>query len=695
MWYFIKTILTIILFFFIVFLSLLLNHRELFNFRNYKIHIPSFADTKTEDREIEIYIDLSYPDTGKAFITMAFNHFGSIYHFKQAGNERDFQVENVNFYDKKGTIINYKKNEQNCYYPERSDLDKIIVSYNVKPVGVQKYSIKKQEREGYISKEFACFDGRIFMMPDNALEIKKARLQFIIPQGWQIITPHRKEKNFYYPETSGKESLFDSLLRSFIATGTFDKTEKTFGNTDVYVYSYNKWSHEDKKIIREKLFKLYNYFFENFNFDPGINYIICLTPGDSDNNYISGGSWSNGLCYSICSDKLSSWENIAHRLSHSINQYIPTGMLFRDKEDKWFEEGWAAYTGITATYDTGITDNKYRLNMLYDIYLSTLTDHPEYDFPLMNACYINEEDSLLQYKAPLVVKMLDFEMRKKTGKNIQQFMQYACNGRLKKPFPFKEELEGFTGTSFEEFWDIMIRQKGYVIPVWEEYITSEIKSNANKPCGFIISGEKFTDDYLFYIARNGSIEKYSDLIKYAGKETECRKKLKSEGIRLYPDITGQYIYGFPPQVRMLLTGYEREHVKFTHVKNVTFKANDKSSKILCKLIEMEKSYENDIGKNGITSISTTIEGKNATALGFHYSDKLIIHTTMMISGFNATYELLSPDGKVYEEKTANVEPGCTRTTVVFEKKRPVKEGIWIVRIKNKDKILLQRAFWQK
>ncbi|HPZ08769.1 MAG TPA: hypothetical protein PL110_11685 [Candidatus Eremiobacteraeota bacterium] len=527
-------------------------------------------------------------------------------------------------------------------------------------------------------------------MPDNAQEIKKVKLQFKIPPGWQIITPHRKEGNFYYPDTEGKELIFDSLIKSFMTFGLFDKVEKSSGNTEVFVYCYSKWKDKDKKQIAEKSFRLYDYFFKTFNFDPGGNYIICWTPGDN----IYGGSWINGLSNSIYKDRGENWESLSKGLALNIDKHKPTGMIFRDEEDKWFSEGWAVYMGITEP------DNKYGFNKLYDIYLKTLTEYPEYDCPL-SECYKTDERGFLhQCKAPLVVKMLDFEMKEKTGKNIQQFMQYAFSkyGGFKSPFPLKEELESFTAISFEEFWNIMIRKKGYIIPVWEEYITSEIKSNINKPCSFIISDEKFTDDYLFYIASNGFVKRYSDLIKFAGKEMECRNRLKSEGLILYPEIIDHYIYAYQPQVRMLITAYEQEHLKLTPFSKVTFKSdlNNKSSKILCDLLALEKTYEENLGKNGITSLLITREGKNDTPVaGFCYSDRLILHTGFNISGFNATYELLGPDGKIYEKVIAIVKPDCIWTEVVFEKERPHREGIWVVRVKNKDKLLLQRAFWQK
>ena len=111
-------------------------------------------------------------------------------------------------------------------------------------------------------------------------------------------------------------------------------------------------------------------------------------------------------------------------------------------------------------------------------------------------------------------------------------------------------------------------------------------------------------------------------------------------------------------------------------------------------MEMEKIYENNLGKNGITSIYITGNNNNRI-LAFHYNNIIALHTEWLISGLEASFELLSPNGKIYEKKNFTVEPGVCNTTVNFEKIRPQIEGIWIIRIKHNEKILLERAFWQK
>ncbi|HPZ08688.1 MAG TPA: hypothetical protein PL110_11280 [Candidatus Eremiobacteraeota bacterium] len=690
----------IILFILISGISLFLNRPGLFSLDNYfnneknQIIYPDTSKEKKYETEVEIYIDLSKPDTKKAFITMIFYCFSSTYYFKQMGPEKEFKFEQVKFYDKNGAELKYNKNGRNYYLP-RTDSNKMGITYSVEPGGLERHA-----RQGYVSEDFAAFDGRIFIMPNNALKINKVKLQFQVPPQWQIINSYRKEGKWYYPDIFGKELVYESLIKSSMIFGDFEKKRKNYGNTDVFVYCYSKWEKERKKTITHKTFRLYEYFFKEFNLNPSGPYIICWLPGTSDNN-IFGGTWSNSISYyEKEEDNLRTWEVLSRRIGYSINTYKPTGMVLRDQDDIWFNEGWVSYMEIISLVAAGITEDEYRWNKNYNTYLKYLREHPEYDCPLIDDYKItdpNIKEFLHYYKAPLVIKMLDVEMRLKTGKNMQQFMQYAYKkyGRFKKPFPFKVELEKFTGTSFEEFWNIMIRKKGYIIPVWKEYITSEIKSNINKSRGLIISGEKFSIDYFFYIASNGYVEKYRDLITFAAEEGAYRKKIKSRNT-IYPDITGKYIYGFPPQVRYLLRSYEKERLGFTSVEDVTFKPDikNKSCRILCQLMEMEKIYENNLGKNGITSIYITGNNNNRI-LAFHYNNIIALHTEWLISGLEASFELLSPNGKIYEKKNFTVEPGVCNTTVNFEKIRPQIEGIWIIRIKHNEKILLERAFWQK
>ena len=58
------------------------------------------------------------------------------------------------------------------------------------------------------------------------------------------------------------------------------------------------------------------------------------------------------------SGDLRAWQLLAHRLGHSINKYPPNGMSIRDRDDKWFKEGFASYIEVIATAATGAASDE-------------------------------------------------------------------------------------------------------------------------------------------------------------------------------------------------------------------------------------------------------------------------------------------------------------------------------------------------
>lgn len=478
--------------------------------------------------DLEIYLDISKPETGKASVIIFFKCRRDQFVFK-GGKKGEFCFENVEFYDSKGNPITYGKAKDD-YILKTGDYEKVFIKYDVMPGGEGRHG-----RQGYICNDFASFDGRVFLLPVKGNMIESARIQFKVPEGWKIINPHRQDGKWYYPDNSGKEVVYKNLSKSFMAFGPFDCEKNKFGNTEVSVYTFSKWDQEHKKTITEKSFKLYEYFYKTFGFDPSFPYLLCWTPSSRDNKRIFSAVWSNGCCYEMPQDRLKNWELLGHRIAHALNKYEPAGMKLKGEENAWFLEGWATSTEIPATVYSGAAEDKKRFNYLYEKYLKTIKEYPDFDFPLINDSEAGADaiEFLHYYKSPLIMYMLDFEIRERTGKNMDQFMDYAYKkyGSFKSPFPFKAELESFTGADFDDFWNIMIKEKGYVIPVWNEYITEDIKN------------KKINPDSSSRILR---------------EEKDYRKKLKEKGIILYPETIEEYMPSLPEEVQKLILNYEKK-----------------------------------------------------------------------------------------------------------------------------------------
>ena len=58
--------------------------------------------------------------------------------------------------------------------------------------------------------------------------------------------------------------------------------------------------------------------------------------------------------------------------------------------------------------------------------------------------------------------MLDYEIKKKKREKHRGFYGFMLTENtdfFKEPFPFKEELENYSGVSFDDFWDKYDKEK--------------------------------------------------------------------------------------------------------------------------------------------------------------------------------------------------------------------------------------------
>ena len=656
---------------------------------------------KNNSYDLDIYLDVTGADTGKVAVLIAVQK-KNIFSFEQKGMDGEFQFSNIRFYDGGKNELSYNRKGY-YYYLDKKDYDTILIQYDVMPGGKGRHG-----HQGYVSEKFASFDGRVLIFPENFSDIKKVRIQYKVPEGWEIINPFRKKDNEYYPDYFGSSFIYETLLKSSMTFGPFEEKTKIIGNTPLSVYSYSEWPSDHKEAITKKAFSIYEYFFEKFGFNPSVPYIICWTPPSSEGEKVYTGSWTNGQTYEMGEDKLRNWELMAHRLTHALNRDKPTGSYLEDNSDLWIIEAWPSYMEIIVTSSLRIAEDERRWNRIYEEYYvdKILNEHPEWNYPVSKEYMLSGRGrELLHYfKEPLILKMLDFEMRVKTGKNIEEFMAFAYDkyGYFKGPFPFKKELEAFTGTSFEDFWNVMVRDRGYAIPVWEEYITPEIEENMKRPCAFTVSSEKIPGDYLFYLANSQSFESYSHIIKFVSQEIKRRETMSSENIVFYPDVIREHIYGFTPQVRLLITDYEKARFAGNiteEYEDIQFNSESPSGKIFKKLLEIEKDYEKKKGKCGIYSVNT-VNTEDEIKLSFYSDDKIIARVKWIDSGFDAEYELISPEGEIYESKSFFVSPqwadedGFVSANVIFNKKRPENEGVWLVRVKKGKEPLIEIPLWQ-
>jgi len=656
---------------------------------------PSYAETVPKS-DWEITVDLSQPQQGTATVEMIFyQHPGEIIFFKKMAPKSEIQFTDLEIATPTGQTLDFKTQGQKFRLLKSIDSQiPLHIRYTVQPGGVGRHG-----HQGYISEDFASFDGRIFLMPSNMATLKNIRIRFRVPPAWKVITPHRKQQDWYYVDQFSKQLASKALLKSCLAAGPFDEHKQKFGNTEVGIYPFSKWSDAHKKTITEKSVRMYQYFFEQFGFDPGVPYVIVWTPRSKQNKKIWSAVWSNGMCYEMPTDNVRNWELFAHRVAHPMNEYQPTGLSIRDQADHWFLEGWASYIEMVATSKTGIVSEQIRWNALFDEYLKTIHSFPDQNLPLIHEYKAKGKGKRFMHyiKSPLVMKMLDYHLRQNTDKNLEQFMKYAYGkyGYSQSHFPFLEELERFAGYSLQPFWHKMVRQPGIVIPVWRKEAKIPQPFVPQSKYAITIDGEKIPGDYLFQIAQSGLVERYADIIPFIAQEIHRRRQLKEQGIVLYPQALQDNIAHLSADTRLLLTQHETLYLEMPIISNTTVNIDESTpdGKNFAQLLEAEKRYETQRNRHGIETIR--IKTRQLYRLGFLSTDKLMQQTQWQKTGLNAHFEIITPAGIVFERRKMLIEPGWHNTYNHFSKTRSGQPGIWKFRILNDQKILLERAFWQR
>jgi hypothetical protein len=658
--------------------------------------VPSYAETEPK-MDWEITVDLSQPQQGTAIVEMVlYQHQGERLFFRKMAPKSEIQFTDLEIATPTGQALKFRTQGKKVRLLKSIDSQTPLhLRYTVQPGGIGRHG-----HQGYISEDFASFDGRIFLMPSNMAALKNIRIRFRVPPAWQIITPHRQQQDWYYVDQFSKHLASKALLKSCLAFGQFDEHKQKFGNTEVGVYSFSKWADAHKKTITNKSVRMYQYFFEQFGFDPGVPFVIVWTPRSKQNQKIWSAVWSNGMCYEMPIDNVRNWELFAHRVAHPMHEYQPTGMSIRDQADHWFLEGWASYIEMIATTETGIVSKSERWDGLFREYLKTQHTSPDHDWPLIHEYKAKGKSTrFIHYiKSPLVMKMLDYHLRQNTGKNLEQFMKYAYGkyGNFQGNFPFLEELERFTGYSLQPFWNKMVRQPGIVIPVWRE--EDKIPQPFTPPSKYAITidGEKIPGDYLFQIAQSGLVERYADLIQFIAQEIHRRRQLKEQSVILYPKALQDNLAHLSADTRLLLTQYEKLHLEMPVITNPTVDIDESTpdGKTFAQLLEAEKHYETQRNRHGVKTLR--IKTRQLYRLGFSATDKLTLHTQWLKGGLNADFEVITPAGVVFQNRSMLIEPGWHNTYNHFSKKRDGQSGIWKFRILDNDqKILIERAFWQR
>ncbi len=426
--------------------------------------VPPAAPQEPNAKEfrVEIAVELPSPVEGALPIRMTFRDPppGSL-GMRWLGDEPEHRFGDLQVEDLRGQPLEHQRRGRRVEILE-VPTDGFTVRYLAEPGGEGRHG-----HQGWVGADFALFDGRVLMLPQTAEPLARAELRYRIPAGWVAATPFTAEEDGFVVEGPG---MVETLLNSCVGLGPFEATTRELGTTQLEVWSYGPWSPAHKSELAEGSLRLAEHFHGQLGFDPGGRFVVVWTPKASDGGKVFGGTWSNGTCYEHPTTNERSWQLLAHRMGHALNKYHPTGMIFRDGRDRWFQEGWASYIEVAATHAVGLGDDQRRFDHLYERYQRTLREHPERDLPLAREPEATgETKEFLHYvKGPLVVRSLDHWMDERCGRDMTSFAAHihATYGGFREPLPLREELEAHCGASLDDFFELMVDQPGAVVPVW-------------------------------------------------------------------------------------------------------------------------------------------------------------------------------------------------------------------------------------
>jgi len=413
----------------------------------------------------EIIIDMVKAHYGRVPVTMRVTGVDGTknYEFHDKASNNEYTYHDASFVDGEGRPIRSKR-RGNSYRLEPFEGDVVEATWEAEPGGLGRHGM-----QGAVVKDFATFDGRLFLMPRDIGRLVAVRIHFVLPWGWEAVTPFRKEGEWYYLDSFGPRDVRLLMEKSCMGVGHFDVETRQIGEMELRIANYSGWDDAYKAKITDSTLKIVGYFNETFGFDLKSPYLALWTP--RVNRYrVHGGSSINGTCLQNPDNELRSFQLLAHRLAHSMNKYPPATIKVGDPNGRWFREGWASYMEVTATEATGVATEQSYYNSLYLVYKTRLKR--EMDLALSREPAASDEGVIefLHYtKGPLVVKMLADQVRARTGRSLEEFMRtiWTDHGWLRDRFSLKQELEAFGGTTFDDFWQAMIYPEGIVIPAWD------------------------------------------------------------------------------------------------------------------------------------------------------------------------------------------------------------------------------------
>jgi Flp pilus assembly protein TadD len=649
-----------------------------------------------ESPRAEIVVDLARAHDGRVPVTMrVIGAEARPYRFVFKAKPEEYAIHDVRFADGNGHPLRHTvKGKTYVLKPFQGDV--VQASWEAEPGGLGRHGL-----QGAVREDFAMFDGRLYLIPNIPSRLRAARIHFTLPRGWKVAAPFRREGDWYYLDSFDPSETTRLLEKSCVGVGHFDVATRQFGEMEVRIASFAEWDDEYKKKITDSSFRILEYFHDTFDFDLHSPYLVVWSP--KVNGYkVHGGSGINGTCLQNPHDMLRPFQLLSHRVAHSMNKYFPAGIRVGDPGDRWFREGWPSYLEVVATEETGVATGASYWEQLYSSYNATLRANPEYDLPLAEEPKVREPATeFIHYKkGPLATKLLADLVQSRTERTLEEFMRamWGKYGWYEGRFELKRELEAFTGSSFDDFWEMMIISKGHAIPAWEGYLTDRIRAGMKTQPAAQVGGEPVSGNYLHYLASSGEFATFGEIRDFLIAAATQRRELEARGVRLYDDEIRLHLFALPPQDRLAIERFELscplEGARLTEGEaRLEIDRDHYDGAAFAELLEMEREYVAAVSRGALASVELrSVDGpaKGKPRLAFGADATLLLASEWRSAPERVDVELTSR-GSVAAQWTIRrlaslrITPGD----------RPASGGVVAIEVAADGGRPVTRGFWQR
>jgi len=643
------------------------------------VSLQTGATPVTSASEVKVNIDAREPGSGEITVHMQIRGIKGKAVFRGQGVEPEYTYRDVRILDGAGRPVDHRQ-RGDLWLLNQAAPPLLQLEYKVRPGGHGRHG-----QQGWIDEHFASFDGRVFILPTDTA-ITKAQIHFQVPDGWSIAAPFDPvSEGFAVPD---RGSMTQDLQKTCVALGPFEKHSKAFGTTSVDVFSYRSWPPAHKAALADKTWRLYEYFYQRFGFAPGRHYTVVWLP-KAEGRKVFGGAWSNGMCFDAPRNTPRTWQVFTHRLAHALNRDVPHGLLILGPDDHWLDEAWATYLEMEATAATGVISGTSGWSNLYRRYLDYRFNYPSKDLPLAQESVA--ASGIVEYlhyvKAPLVLRMLAWQLHQQ-GRSFDSFMQNMWpryRGRA-VPFPFRVELERYTGRSWAEFWQHQIHGRGAIVPVWPGYVDT-LRSAQTKEVAGEIGGQRIYAADLLASARADI--SFTEIVHRWRQDIQRHLILQWRDALPYPRKLAVRMDDLPVYVRRSLLELETLLSDVNEPLPVFQPAATAAGQQIELLLNKERSANK---KSRKLQFAHTRAGEIVDLRSAFTSADNIAVLIQGADASNGTLTVIAPDGGTHEKHALTRAYG-DHYRVDLSADRPV-DGVYCARLQHDQTYITERCFWQ-